>query len=564
MSDPLSPTQEPFSQASSHSVPQGGKQTSLDQRINNLLRQKGYLTLENGKLTVTADLKTKASYGQLTEALKTLNPKVSRAAFSLLQYRVMDEALTLNISGRQSPELTKLLVKHRDDHGLASTLNLLDQISDAKTVRGKRFNSVAAWPTTRDSQYLHLTPNVGKESVSAMAEMQPVRLKNMMDPSFDPTLQTNETKPRQASDYKRTIQGREVSNEELLITDLSTLEDMIKDLPQDAQAKILKDKKTIDDYYRHTAGFPITLAGKPFIMTVPTSRYANGQFLAVSETGRSDTQKIASQKKDQQFMKSVDTQGSSKAKTVTGFSSALPAEETQHIAKGSLAENKPQLIRANNADIAAMADLVAQLPPKSFIGQNSPDTSTDEKCEHLQIFVGAPTELFPLFNAQSEGIASVKYSDDKSETQSIECSRVDYHGSIYQISTSSNDETSRTFLESVQNQFLAQNTCGSSMNLISRKVGDDKCEHYFVLRKSIAQGAHPQLQTAAKAKGSNRPGWCEMMGVRIGKEEDFKSVPDPNYQEIVKSFRADQADCGLFEALVKQEIKAIANKRPGP
>lgn len=564
MSDPLSPTGKAFSKASSNSVPQLGKLTQLDQQVNNLMRQKGYLTLENGKLTVTADLKSKTSYGELNKALQNLNGRVSRAAFSRLQYRVMDEALTLNISSRQSPELTKLLVKHRDDHGLASTLNLLDQISDAKTVRGKRFNSVAPWPKTRDSQYLHLTPNVGKQSVNAMAEMKPVRLKNMMDPSFDPTLQTDETKPVQASDYKRTIQGREVSNEELLITDLSTLEEMIKDLPEDAQAKIREEKTKLDSYYRHTAGFPITLAGKSFIMTVPTSRYANGQFLAVSETGRLDAQKIASQKKDQQFMKLVDTQGSSKAKTVTGFSSALPAEETQHIAKGSLAENKPQLIRANNADIAAMADLVAQLPPKSFIGQNSPDTSTDEKYEHLQIFVDAPTELIPLFNAHSEGIASVKYSDDKSQTQSIECNRVDYHGSIYQISTSSNDETSRTFLESVQNQFLAQNTCGSSMNLISRKVADDKYDHYFVLRKSIAQGAHPQLQTEAKAKGSNRPGWCEMMGVRIGKEDDFKSVPDPNYQAIVESFKADPEDCGLFETLVNQEIAAIANKQSRP
>ncbi|NDE82259.1 MAG: hypothetical protein EB051_01410, partial [Chlamydiia bacterium] len=485
------------------------------------------------------------------------------AAFTQLQYRAMDEVLKLKTASRQSPELTELLVKHHHDHGLVSTLYLLDQISNMKTAVGKRFNSVAAWPKTRDSQYLHLTPNVGQQSVNAMAEMKPVRLKNMMDPSFDPTLQTDETKPLKESDYKRTIQGREVSNAELLITDLSTLKEMIKDLGQDEQAFILKDKKKLDDYYRHTAGFPITLAGKRFTMTVPTSRYTERQFLAVSETGRSDIQKIASQKKDEKFMKLVDTQGPSKAKTVTGFSSdlsALPTEETQRIAKESLAENQPDLIRANNADIAAMADLIAQLPPNSFIGQNSLDTSTDAKCEHLQIFLDAPTELIPLFNAPSQEFSGIDYTDGKRTTQSIECNRVNSHGSIYKFTTSSNDEASRTFLESVQNQFLAQNTCGSSMNLISRKVADGKYEHYFVLRKSIAEGAHPELQTAAKAKGSNRPGWFEMLLVRIGKQEDFKLVSDQEYQKIVDSFKADPRDCSLFEHLVHQEMGGISNR----
>ncbi|MCX6989381.1 MAG: hypothetical protein NTZ52_07820 [Chlamydiae bacterium] len=244
--------------------------------------------------------------------------------------------------------------------------------------------------------------------------------------------------------------------------------------------------------------------------------------------------------------------GGSKSKTVTSdASSTLPPEAVQRIGKKSAQADNPGLMRRNNADIGSMATLIAQLPPGSFIGQNSLDTSSDETCEHLQVFLEAPITLIPLFTDPAIQNVVLNYTNADKKAQSIEYAKVcDFPGSIYRITTSSNDQTSRFLLEEVQEGFIKRNTGGSSMNLISRKVSDTQYEHYFVLRKSIKD--HPELQSAAKEKGSNRPGWFEMIAVRIGKTaQDFITLPDDRYRtEIVKTFTADQQDCQLFEGLM--------------
>lgn len=460
-----------------------------------------------------------------------------------LGLKLSDDSFKAAVLTKQSPELTQLLGEHLQDHGLLSTLSLLDNICEEKTQAGKRFNSIAPWPRDRTSDCLHLLPNLGTESPNPLANTQPVTLRDVMDPSFALTLDPKST---------REIQGRPVSNAELLITDLSTLKQQIQGLPEIQQADILKDKKNIDSYYRHRGTFLIVLEGKAFMITVPTTRYAPPQFLAMSVTGRVDIQKTAAESQKTQFNKSVEAFGGSKSKTVTSDpSSTLPPEAVQRIGKKSAQADNPGLMRRNNADIGSMAALIAQLPPGSFIGQNSLDTSSDETCEHLQVFLEAPITLIPLFTAPAIQNVVLNYTNADKKAQSIEYAKVcDFPGSIYRITTSSNDQTSRFLLEEVQEGFIKRNTGGSSMNLISRKVSDTQYEHYFVLRKSIKD--HPELQSAPKEKGSNRPGWFEMIGVRIGKTaQEFITLPDDRYRtEIVKTFTADQQDCQLFEGLM--------------
>ncbi|MBS3903948.1 MAG: hypothetical protein KGZ39_01310 [Simkania sp.] len=543
LSDPLKGA------TSSNSIPPPTQEGILptDEKLASLMKTKGYLTLRGGELTVTDNLvEAKKTHAEVKSYLNDLDQRVNQKVLFQLALRFSDDMLKATFGPMPSADLTKLLSEHLQDHGLSSTLYLLDSICEEKMGAQHRFNTVSPWPEQRKTPFLHLFPNVGTGSPNPIPKGGPVKLIAVMEPSLEPT---------------RTINGKQVSNAELLLTDLSALEEMIKDLPPTEQATIRKEKHELDAYYKHKASVSLSLENKEFLITVPTTRYAPRQFLAMSVTGREDVQKMAEEKKRAQVERSSETSMLSRSKTLPSPPPLrLGEEEKTSILKKAIESDRPGLIRENTSDIRSMANLIQEMPPGSFIGQNSPDTSTDATYQHFQMFLDPPTHLVPLFSAPDQPVATGTYLDQQGHSQSIQCSRVsEFQGSIYRITTSSNDAASRTFLESIQNHFLSADNNRSSINLISRKVSDTQYEHYFVLRKSIAEDAHPDLQRAAQAKGSTRPGWFEMTGVRLGKTEaDFEKLPDEIYRkEIVETFTVNPRECTLFEGIIQSSLLVL-------
>lgn len=506
-------------------------------KISELMNKKGYLILEQGELKTTDNLaQAQASHREIKEYLSGLSEKINPNLLKTINLRLSDEQLKASIGPMTSTELTRLLLKHLNDHGLVSTLKLLDHICDEKIKKNVRFNPVGDWPKTKTTRLLHLHPNIGHPAPSPLKPGSPIL--SIMEPSLT---------------ISRSIADKKISNAELLMMGSRALHKLIKDLPEATQQQILSDYKILTSYYKHKPYFPCSLRNQHFLFTVPTARYTPHQFLAISTTDRKDilmAGQVAAKKK---LEDAVEYSSLSKSKTLSELpSSQLEHQELVDVIKEVEDSIKPNAIIKNDSDVFSMATLLKELPPGSFIAQNSPDTSTDAAYQHFQIFLEAPLHLIPLFNSNTDPILNSQYKDREGNLQSIHCDRAvlsEFQSSIYRITLSSNDDISNKFLDTIQNEFLANDQNGSSLTLVSRKT-DFSSEYYFILRKSILM--HPKLQQEALEKGSTRPGWVEMSGMRLIKtEQELINLPDERYaKEILESFAVNPRECAAFEQIV--------------
>lgn len=516
--------------------------------LEKIYKTKGFLTVNENKLTVTTDFaEAKKTQQKVKTYLDSLNS--SEQLVENLKMRLWDERLLLSTKSKPSSGITGLLERQNRTHGFMSALTTLGQIQEEKIADKKRYSPVADWPSRKDDKFLHVLPEVKPpvnrpSPVTKVGKHQSVVL-NMMEPSLEESI---------------SIGSFSVSNGELLLLDVSEIEKLITNLPEEDRQKILKHKKTLDNYYRNKALFTFSTARREFIITEPTTRYTPGQFIAISKTGRKDLliqAEEAKKKKISSFIQDASTPG---IKTIDSFESmSLKREEVRDVLSKVESSIDPFEVVPNRPEIGGIHDILKELPPNSFIGQNSIDASSDSHFQHLQGFVDAPCDLIPAFNAPEQVKFRVKYGADGA----IQCSKIrpnSYPGTIYKFTSTMNDKRTRKFLEKIQDDFLAEKNNGSSFNLVGRKKADGTYEYYFILRKSIS--SHPELQRQAKEQGTTRPGFCELLGIRIAKsQEAFDSIPDKQYEGILQTFSVENRECHTFEEVAKKQMRTFGKVR---
>lgn len=411
-----------------------------------------------------------------------------------------------------------LLTESLKEHGMPKTLELLDHISNAKISKGKRFNSISPWPTSKAGQYLHLERKVGKES-KAPPFPGKYGLEDVMEPPLDKVV---------------TVGDSSYSFAELLLMD---------EPPKGFE----KAKQEIDSYYKNKPYLEMNLPSQKMLLTVPTSRYTPNQFIAVSTPEKADILEMVHRLRLEKREALVETSEKGSKSFVGIMPPKLTTAEKQSILKevkksqfkqlSQISERKGTL--PNNNNIRSMAELTNTLPPGSFIGQNSLDTSSDATYQHFQIFTNAPTHLIPLFNTGGESLF---------ETENVKGEKLDskeFPVPVYKISAKVNDKATQDLLAKIQDEFNKDHP-GTSINLLTHKRLDGNTEFYFVLRKNMT--IFPKLRDVFKSQNCNQPGWAEMGGMRIASNpEIFERIPDEKYKsDILSPFAPDSTEENAF------------------
>jgi hypothetical protein len=509
-----------------------------DQKIQQLLSSRGYLTIERGALVLTDDVKkAKKNYEATKFHIKELGSFVNDIALQRLNLKLSEDRLRTTFGPMPSDEIQSQLRGHLQNFGVDSTLKLLQEICNAKMEKGERYRSVSLWTKDKSGSFVHQYPKVNPSIPAPSPGKSP--LMTMMEPSLEEGIY---------------IEGKKISHAELLLTDLASLKEKIAPLEQKDQEEILKLKQTLDSFYKSKAYFTLELNGKTLLITVPTTRYAQGQYLALPIPNQSDILSLAA-KKHAKKMGELSSQSTKGSKEIASYSpTARSQEETSALIEKTKKEVDAKGVMKNITDIRSLAELVEKLPEGSFVAQNSPDTSSDANYQHFQIFTDAPTSIIPLFNDPESAITEKEYSDDQGMTQKVVCSKVDssyFSGSIFKCTLSSQDMHSKKFLDQIVEQFKTKEKGGCSLNIVGRKIDGHQYEYYIILRKSISH--HPSLLDEALKQGGNKPGWAEMAGIRLGKEpQDFEKMPDAKYQNILTSFAAEEREQKLLIDLMKE------------
>lgn len=505
---------------------------SKEKHLIKVINTKGYLFInDQSELGVTDNLLlAKSLRPQTTAYLNAIDSKINKTVMDQLKIRLIEESLDQTVLSMPPSETTKLLRKHLLEHGLTSTLKLLNEISLKKQQLGLRYNSVDRWPDAKTTTLLHLVPNLRNKAVNPAPK--PLGLLGVMEPNLEKT---------------HSIGKLLLSDAEILMLDQKKLEQLLDPLHPEEKKKVLKLKTDLDSFYKNKSYVPFSAEGKQFYITIPTAPYAPNQFLVLTTPAREDIFFLEDQEKMKLLKGSIDTspRGSKTLETIPDL--RLGLEQAASLRQSTEKTSRPQSILKNETDVESMLLILKELSENSFIGQNSPETSSDANYQHFQVFLDAPVEQIPLFN-----ISSTKSSElAKPGLEIHKLSEKEFPATIYKFGFSHNTSTIRAFLKELQDRFLKTTKEGSSLNVVARKLPDSTYECYFILRKSIL--THPELQTQAVAKGSNRPGWMEMCGVRIAKtSEEFLKLPDEAYtKDVLSLFKVPTTETTLFEKLIK-------------
>lgn len=503
----------------------------------------GYLTIENGRLSLTPDLmKAKHSSSEVAAYLEEQSMNLPHALLETLKMRYKLEQSDYKIMS--SPRIGKILEDQAKTKGFEAAIDLLDVMQQEKIQSKKRYAAVADWPVIKETEFLQIIPKVsspvGMPQPISKIEGSPSILLTMMEPELEETFEVN---------------GLKLTNAEILIMSSVEVSEWAKKMPASEQARLLKHKSFVDNFYQNKICFPYEVCGKKFLITPPTTRYFPKQFLAMSLTGREDVliSKDKRRRGAQEFTE-IELQGS---KTISSFSTeTISLEKAQEIVQEVRRSVSPGSIIPNQPEIVGVHGLISQMPPMSMVGQNAIDSSTDAKYQHLQCVTDVPTKLIPAFQAETELKYETTYEDEKKTTQSIQVFKVrseTFPGSVYKISCSGNDKVTQEYLSNIAEKFSESENNGSLFNFVAHKKEDGSFEYYFVLRKSIT--AHPHLQQEAIELGTTRPGWLEVLGVRIGKsEETFTDLPDAEYKKLLNRFAVEMKEEALFESIAHSQL----------
>jgi hypothetical protein len=494
--------------------------------------------MEKGMLAITVDVKkAKKNYEATKHHIKELGSFVNDVALQRLELKLSEDKLRTTFGPMPSDEIQTQLQGHLQNFGVESTLKLLQEICNAKMEKGERYRSVSLWTKDKSGPFVHQYPKVDPKAPAPSPGKSP--LMTMMEPSLEEGV---------------VIEGKKISHAELLLTDLATLKQKMAPLEPKDQEEILKLKHILDSFYKSKAYFTVELDGKTLLITVPTTRYAQGQFLALPIPNRSDILSEAAKKHAEKVGKLTSTSAKGSKEVASYSSAARSQEETRSLVEKTQKTIDTKGVMKNITDIGSLARLLEKLPEGSFVAQNSPDTSSDANYQHFQIFTDAPTSIIPLFNDPESTITKKEYSDLQGKLQEVRCSKVNssyFSGSIFKCTVSSQDRHAKKFIEQLVEQFKSKEKGGCSLNIVGRKIDDHQYEYYIILRKSITD--HPSLLDEALRQGGNKPGWAEMAGVRLGKDpQDFEKMPDAKYQNILTSFAAEEREQKLLIDLMKE------------
>ncbi len=423
----------------------------------------------------------------------------------------------------RSADGRKALLAHLRSHGFASTLRLLDSMSDTARERGARYTGINPWPSSLDGDFLHIHRVVGKESKG-----MPIKgtLKTFLEPPLEAVFEK---------------EGTVVSALELLLME-----------PDEVPEAFLEEKEDLDAFYKGKMYFPVTLdTGESMHVTIPTKRYTDNQFIVIADPRQKDVVAAEHAQVEKRMKRGVEVTERGSSMVHTAADTRLSQKERDRIVQDVGASTKmTATVTPNDPDIAGMASVASELPPGSMIGQNSPDTSSDKSTKHFQVFTDIPDGIVPLFSAK--GMEVTRNANMVAE----KLDDAAFPGPVYRLVSSKNNAHVRSQLEAIQKTLEKKEHDDVSVNLVVHKRPDGMYEYYFVLRKNMDH--HPELKENPERLRTNCPGWLEMCGVRLsGDPEVFSRVPDSTWrEEILAPFTVSGDKQKAFETALEEVLSS--------